>query len=112
MTLTVKINFTHDLPLADVFAICQKAVNTPEGVQPIVADDCISNPAPIGADCIMSVTNVQGEYYQVSLDIPYPVAHEMHGIASRVLSALNVSNYQSYNEFDDTWHDNLDFLGY
>jgi hypothetical protein len=110
MTLTVKINFSHNLPLTDVFSICQKAVNTPKGVQPVVNDDCISNPCGVGADCLMDCS-LTDNGYQVSLDIPYSVAHEMHGIASRVLSALNVTEFKAYNECTDTWHDNLDFLG-
>ena len=110
MTLTVKINFQHDLPLADVFSICQKAVNTPEGVQPVVEDDRISNPSPVGADCWMDCRLTENGY-QVSLDIPYSMGHEMHDIASKVLSALSVTEFRAYNEFDDTWHDNLDFLG-
>jgi len=109
MTLTVDIKFNHDLPLADIFAICQKAVNTPEGVKPIVKDGFISNPPAIRADCAMDCS-LTDDGYQVSLDIPYVAAHELHGIASRVLAGLNVTKFKAHNEYDDTWHDNLDWL--
>lgn len=109
MTLTVNIKFKSDLTLPQVFAICQKAVNTPEGVEPLTTWQGLDNPMGIGADCAMGVDQ-EGGVYDVSLDIPYIASHEMFPIAKRVLDSLNVSQFSAHNTWEDRWEDNLDFL--
>lgn len=55
MTLTVRVKFKTTKTIQEVFAIAQKVVNTPQGYEPIVRKDSISNPPGIGADALMWV---------------------------------------------------------
>ena len=110
MTLTVQIEFKHSLPLGELFPICQKAVNTPEGVKPEVSYLGTANPPFSGADCWLGVSDLGNGDFRLLLDIPYVNARKMHSVAQRVLDSLGVTEYLCYNEFNDTWHDNLDWL--
>lgn len=111
MTLTVQIQFAHKSSLEDIFSICQQEVNTPNWVIPEKKEKRISNPAAVGADCWMECKELEIGKYELVLDIPYFSAHKMYGIANRVLEALNVKEFQAFDEFNDIWHYcSLDFL--
>ena len=106
MTLTVNVKFETTKTIEEVFAIAQKVVNTPQGYEPIVEKDSISNPLGIGADALMQVDKLQGGEMQVSFDQPYSACHTMPVLIKNLIKSLEIENYKVFDEFKDVWHEN------
>lgn len=106
-TFTLQIKFQSDLPIEDIFAICQKSINTDPLVPGWVYPLGVVNPPSVSADCELVCSQYSREAQNtihIQLTLPLILSEKMQSIAEKVISDLNLQEYEVYDEYLDTWH--------